>query len=204
MLAAGAGRRIGTAKALLSIGRRTLVERGADLLRTSGCDPCLVVLGAQADQVLQVADLSQAEVVVAHEWSHGQSYSLRAGIEALRTTPVPAVVIALVDQPLVTAAVIDRLVSAWQHGATAAAATYGGRMRTPVLLRAEVLPSVLRALHGDRGAGPWLRAHPDLVVGVEVADVADGRDIDTADDLRDVRSHLAARPDVDRATPGGG
>ena len=48
LLAAGEGRRLGRPKALVSIGGRTLVERGVELLRDGGTDPVVVVTGAVA------------------------------------------------------------------------------------------------------------------------------------------------------------
>lgn len=183
LLAAGAGTRIGMPKALLRVRGRLLVEDRFDLLRAAGCSPQVVVLGAAAGQIRAAADLSGADAIDVPDWSRGQGSSLRAGLAHLMGTPVPAAVITLVDQPLVTVAAIQRLVDAWRAGAAVAAATYRGQRRPPVLFRADVWPSVLDSLHGDEGAGPWLRSRPDLVTDVEVGDVADGRDVDTPADL---------------------
>jgi len=46
LLAAGQGTRMGTPKALVELGGRRLVDRGAELLRDGGTDPVLVVTGA--------------------------------------------------------------------------------------------------------------------------------------------------------------
>ena len=51
LLAAGAGTRFGGPKALVAFHGRSLVERGVDLLRAAGCDPVVVVVGAQANRV---------------------------------------------------------------------------------------------------------------------------------------------------------
>jgi CTP:molybdopterin cytidylyltransferase MocA len=47
LLAAGEGRRFGRPKALVVLGGRSLVERGAATLSAGGCRPVLVVLGGR-------------------------------------------------------------------------------------------------------------------------------------------------------------
>ena len=51
LLAAGAGRRFGSPKALVPLHGKLFVDSAAELLRTAGCAPVVVVLGAQADEV---------------------------------------------------------------------------------------------------------------------------------------------------------
>lgn len=86
LLAAGAGRRYGMPKALVTDAGRLLVERALATLVEGGCDPVVVVLGAAADEVLARAELSGAIVVVNPEWAGGMGSSLRAGLAAL---PLP-------------------------------------------------------------------------------------------------------------------
>ena len=62
-------------------------------------------------------------------------------------------------------------------------ATYVGDARTPVGLTRGVWADVERAVEGDEGARSWLRANPQLVIGVECADLGPWVDIDTPRDL---------------------
>jgi CTP:molybdopterin cytidylyltransferase MocA len=178
LLAAGAGRRFGGPKALVEVGGRPLAARGVDVLREGGCEPVLVVLGAQADRVRPL--VPHADVVVAHGWEEGMGASLRAGLAALEETPATACVVALVDQPRVTAAAVARLAAT---AADAAVATYAGRPRNPVLLGRAVWAEVCTLAVGDTGARAWLRANPSRVVAVPCDDVADPADVDTPADL---------------------
>lgn len=192
LLAAGAGRRMGTPKALVELDGSYLVERGVALLRAAGCAPVVVVLGASADQVLASADLSAAAVVVHPGWEQGMASSLRAGLAAL--DGVPAAVVALVDQPLVGVQAIALLIGAWRGGARAAVASYGGQPRNPVLLDAGMFAAVAGGALGDDGARAVLRAAlADPASGV-VAVPCDGTgspaDVDTPEDL----AALSARP----------
>ncbi|CAJ59377.1 MULTISPECIES: GNAT family N-acetyltransferase [Frankia] len=51
LLAAGAGRRMGRAKALVEFGGETLAARGVRMLAAGACSPVVVVVGAAADEV---------------------------------------------------------------------------------------------------------------------------------------------------------
>ena len=184
LLAAGAGRRMGGPKALVELDGEPLVRRGIRLLAEGGCDPVTVVVGASADRVRPLCD--GATVVEAGDWATGMAASLRAGLAAL-DADADACVVALVDQPLVTAAAVQRLRVAHAGGAVAAVATYDGRPRNPVLLDRTTWAGVAEAASGDDGARSWLRAHPDLVTAVDCTDVGAPDDLDTPQDLAALR-----------------
>jgi CTP:molybdopterin cytidylyltransferase MocA len=176
LLAAGQGSRLGTPKALVELGGRRLVDRGVDLLRDGGAAPVLVVLGTVG------ADVPGAVTVQNPDWPTGMGSSLAAGLRAL-PGDCAAAVVALVDQPLIGAGAVQRLIAAYLAGADLAVATYHGQARNPVLLARRHWAGVLDAAVGDAGARPYLRAHPDLVTRVECADTGSPDDVDTTEDL---------------------
>ncbi|WP_433184918.1 nucleotidyltransferase family protein [Actinoallomurus sp. CA-150999] len=177
LLAAGEGRRLGIPKALVEIDGVRLVDRGVRMLHEAGCTPIVVVTGAAA------VDVAGAVVIHNPDWRTGMASSLRAGLSAL-APDCPAVVIALVDQPRVTAAAVRRLRAAHESGARVAVATYDGRPRNPVLIAHEHFAEAAAGASGDVGARGFLRAHPELVVAVPCDDVAAADDIDTPEDLQ--------------------
>lgn len=177
LLAAGEGRRLGTPKALVEIGGVRLADRSVRMLHEAGCKPIVVVVGAAP------VDVAGAVVVHNPDWRTGMGSSLRAGLSAL-APDCPAVVIALVDQPKVTAAAVRRLHEAYLAGARVAVAAYAGRPRNPVLIAREHFAEVAAHALGEMGARAFLRAHPDIVVLVPCDDVSDPDDIDTLEDLR--------------------
>ncbi|HEY7104734.1 MAG TPA: nucleotidyltransferase family protein [Mycobacteriales bacterium] len=183
VLAAGGGSRYGAPKALVRLRGRLLVERAADLLAAGGCDPVVVVLGAAADEVLATARLQRTLVrtVVNPDWPTGMGSSLQVGLAAL-PPEADAVVVALVDTPGLGPESVRRLVAAGGPDG-AAQATYGGRRGHPVLLGRTVITEVAAAATGDRGAGPWLAAHPERVRLVPCDGTGDPRDVDVPDDL---------------------
>ena len=186
LLAAGAGSRLGQPKALVRIGGLTLGERGLALLRGGGADPVVVVTGAvpvRLDGVITVHN---------PDWPAGMGSSLRIGLSALPAR-VDAVVIALVDQPLIGADAVRRLIAAYHAGAENAVACYQGMPRNPVLLSKAYWAEAAESAHGDTGARAFLRSHPGLVTAVECGDVGRPDDLDTQQDLDNIASLLAER-----------
>lgn len=176
MLAAGQGTRLGRPKALVEFGGQTLAQRGIALLRDGGTAPVVVVTGAVA--------VNLPGVLTVHNpgWRDGMGTSLRAGL-AMVPDNCAAAVIALVDQPLVGAEAVRRLIGAYRAGASLAVAAYQGRQRNPVLLAREHWPQVIDLAVGDTGARAFLRARQDLVTVVECGDTGRPDDLDTPADI---------------------
>lgn len=198
LLAAGEGRRFGQPKALVSFGGQRLVERGVATLTAGGCAPVIVVLGAAASEVQEICTLEDAVVVVNDSWTDGMSSSLKSGLAAARRSEAAAALVLPVDQPVVTPALVKRLIDSWHQGAKAAVATYKGRGRTPALLDRSLWAAVEAGAVGDVGARGYLRSHPLLVTSVDCDDVGDVSDIDTPEDLPKLEELyqrlVAARP----------
>lgn len=180
VLAAGEGRRLGRAKALVVIDGERLVDRAVRVLHEAGCTPVYVVAGAAP--LNDVPELARGPVSVVDnpDWATGMGSSVRRGLAAVSED---AVVVMVVDTPGIGATVVDRLIAAHAAGATAAVATYDGAPRNPVLLAREHFADVAALAVDDVGARAFLSAHADVVTQVECADVGDPRDIDTPEDL---------------------
>jgi nicotine blue oxidoreductase len=183
VLAAGEGRRFGRPKALVELDGRLLVDRAVEVARAAGCDPVVVVLGAGAAEVCAATSLAGAVVVVNDDWRSGMGSSLRTGLSALNDLRAAAAVILLVDQPVVSPALVRRLVERWRAGAVAVVASYDGEPRNPVVLDASTWPRVAELATGDLGARGWLRTHPGDVTLVACDDLGRAVDIDRPDDL---------------------
>src|SRR5688500_1542929 len=121
-------------KALVEYEGSLLVERAVRTARHV-CDPVLVVLGAQAVDVWQQADLSGAALLANKEWESGMASSLRAGLKGALSWPgrVDAVLITLVDMPGMTPEALQRMADLAAPDALAVA-TYDGVRAHPVLL----------------------------------------------------------------------
>ena len=175
LLAAGAGRRMGTPKALVE----NWLAGGIDALAEAGCSPVVVVLGAAQQNARALLQGRSVVVAAVADWSVGLSASLRTGIMAL-PAGTPAVVVTLVDLPDVGGRVVRRVLAKGAGPATLTRATYHQRPGHPVVLGRAHWPGILAGAHGDVGARGYLERH--LPVLVECADLASGRDIDLPDE----------------------
>lgn len=186
LLAAGSGSRLGLGpKALLPFRGRTLVEVLADELLAGGCRDVVVVLGADAPTVRNATNLTGYTVVENPEWKSGMGSSFRLGLAA-----VPAedhVLVALVDQPGLTAETVARLLAAHKAGRVTAAAYRGadGTLKRghPLLLDLSLKEAAAASAKGDAGARLFLQAHPELIDLVDCSDQSGGQDLDTPDQL---------------------
>jgi CTP:molybdopterin cytidylyltransferase MocA len=181
ILAAGAGSRFGRPKALATFRGQVLVDRAATTLLAGGCHDVHAVVGAAAEVVRAASGVAVLGWIQNPDWRLGLSTSLRAGLEALGAE-VDAAVIVLVDQPLIDPSAVARVIAAWRQGAPMVRASYGGVPGHPVLLDRSVWPAVAATATGDRGAGAFLDARPDVVT-VACDGLGRPADVDTREDL---------------------
>lgn len=186
LLAAGAGSRLGRGpKALLPYRGLTLVEYLAKVLYDGGCAEVIIVLGAHAARIQEETDLSAHRVVTTDQWEAGMSASLQLGVAS--AAPEADVLVALVDQPDLSAELIHRLRASHRPGRITAAGYRGSDgaliRRHPVLFGANLAGEAAAAATGDAGAKAYLQTHAGLVDVVDCTDLGDGRDVDIEADL---------------------
>lgn len=150
-----------------------------------------VVLGANAELIMETVDLTDTTVVENLEWPEGVASSLRAGLDVLigdRTAD--RVLIVLGDQPVVPDDVIPRLVEASRRsGRPVVIPRYRFLRGHPVLVERSLWARLITGLRGDQGARNVFLAHPEWVEEILVAETIP-RDIDTQQDLADLRGEI--------------
>ena len=177
LLAAGAGRRMGMPKALVTDDRGSWLVRGVELLRDGGCARITVVLGAEAARARSLLVDLEVDVAVADDWAEGMGASLRTGLRSLDGSGDDGVVLTLVDLPDLVPEVVGRVIAAGDGPAALARAAYDGKPGHPVLLGRDHWAGVVETAVGDQGARAYL-ADRDVTL-VECADLATGRDVDS-------------------------
>lgn len=190
LLAAGAGRRMGVAKAQLRDPRGVpYLDRALGALFEGGCATATVVLGAEAKAARGLLDEAgwsedpDVSVVVAEDWAEGMGASLRAGLTTLADSGPSAVaaLVTLVDLPDVTAEVHARVLAGRVGADTLARAAYDGVVGHPVVLGRDHWRPLVASVGGDRGARDYLAGRDVRLV--ECGDLASGRDVDVPTDL---------------------
>jgi len=179
VLAAGASVRFGSPKQVAVIAGGTLITRAVQ--RAVGqCDAGVVVVtGAHRDQWAAVLAAQAVETIHNPDWREGMGTSIRAGLTRL-PEPAAGVLLMLCDQPAVTDADLDRLVTAWRDlPHTIAAARYAHSLGVPAVFPRSYRQR-LRGLSGAGGAKQLILA-ADSVSAVDMPGAA--VDIDTPEQL---------------------
>jgi molybdenum cofactor cytidylyltransferase len=186
VLAAGRSRRMAPLNKLLVADNNgtPMVARVVDNVLASRARPVIVVSGYESQRVEEA--LAGRPVISAQteDYAEGLSGSLKAGLAAL-PPEAEGVIICLGDMPLVTGAMIDRLLAAFdpEEGRSIVMPTFRGKQGNPMLWSREFLPEMME-ITGDVGARHLAGKYAERVVEVEMSDDAVLRDFDTTDALK--------------------
>ena len=189
VLAAGKSSRMGRTKALLSVGSsgETFLHRIIRVLREGGADAVVVVIGGDAAAVRASLprDDAQVSAVENPRYEEGQLSSLLVGLAAAeqRHDNVEAVMMTLVDLPLISAATVRAVRDAFlaNPGAPLVRPRRGARHGHPVIFNRSIFGELRRA-DPSTGAKPVVHAHAAEEVNVDVDDEGAFIDIDTPQD----------------------
>lgn len=197
VLAAGRSSRMGRPKAALPLGRSgdTVLSRGVGSLLAAGVPRVVVVAGAHPEPVRDAVGHHDSRVTIVDHpgWRDGQLSSLLRGLDALETPVLEAVLMTLVDVPLVAPDTTRRLMRAWRQSAAPIVRPARGEDHGHPVLFDRRLFSELRAADPARGAKPVVHAHAHELLNVPVADEGAFLDLDTPEDYERALA-IAARP----------
>ncbi len=178
ILAAGQSSRMGQHKLLLPLlGKPLLLHVVANTI-AAGCDDVLVVIGYHAEAIRQLLSDQPVRLIENPDYAQGQSTSMRAGIAAL-SPQTEAALLVLGDQPLVSPAIMQRLMRVWRDTARPIVAPYYAGQRGNPVLFARTLFAELLAVTGDQGGREVLQRHAAEVEPVHIAEAEAVQDVDT-------------------------
>jgi len=188
VLAAGASSRMGRAKAALPLGTSgdTVVGRVVRTLLAAGLPSVAVVAGAHIDAVRAAMPACEprARVVEHVGWAQGQLSSLLAGLAAVDDPELEAVLVTLVDVPLVRPESVGIIVRAWRDTrAPIVRPVDGDRHGHPVVFDRAVFDD-LRGADPAVGAKAVFATHASRRLDVPIKDEGAFVDIDTQEDYR--------------------
>ncbi|HEY5926895.1 MAG TPA: nucleotidyltransferase family protein [Kofleriaceae bacterium] len=187
VLAAGASRRLGEPKQLVSIDGVPLVRRIVERAMAA-CDAVCVVLGARPERVAGALVGLDVALTFCPLWFEGMGASLRTGVAWARAAGHDAVMVLTCDQPRLTVEHARSLVDHHHsHARATVASRYADTLGVPAVFGSAQFDALL-ALEGDRGARALLRSGGNVIA----VDWADGAfDIDTPADIARLFGHSA-------------
>jgi molybdenum cofactor cytidylyltransferase len=197
ILSAGASTRMGEPKQLLKIGNETLVRRAINTVRQAlpSDAPSVLVLGANASLIAaEIQDLT-IESVINLEWQSGMASSIRSGLNHLlqQSPDLQAVIIILIDQPLLKIELLNELISQFQnspHQPLIVASEYNQTLGVPALFSQAVFADLLN-LSGEAGARKVIQKY--MTETAKILFLEGALDIDTPADYARIKEILDAK-----------
>jgi molybdenum cofactor cytidylyltransferase len=193
ILAAGRATRFGSPKVAASLDDRPLVRHVIDAAVLASLERVVIVVGP--DDALDGLDLGPARLVRNPRPDDGLASSLRIGMDAVDGEPdAEVVVVLLADQPRVRPDVVARLVGAAlaDPARPIAVPRYDDSSNPNPVALARPAWRLAAEVSGDRGLGPLIAAHPELVVEIEAAGI--NPDVDRPEDLAALQEAEAGEP----------
>jgi molybdenum cofactor cytidylyltransferase len=185
ILAAGLSSRMGRPKALLPIeGGDTFLTRIVRTFREAGVPEIVVVLGHGADAIIRSLGQQALDVraVVNASYESGQLSSILSGLDAVDRPAVRAMLLTLVDVPLVSAATVRAVIDRYRRtGAPVVRPVQSDRHGHPVLIDRSLF-GALRSADPDRGAKPLVRQFASPEGDLPCDDEGAFVDVDTPDE----------------------
>ena len=191
VLGAGRSTRMGAINKLIAeIGGKPLVRIAAEQALASHASPVIVVTGHQREKVEAALKGLNVRLVYNPDYAEGLGTSLKAGIAAVPDTADGAVV-CLGDMPQVDAALIDRLLAAFdpERGALVIVPTIEGRRGNPVVWARRFFHDLM-SVSGDVGARHLIGSYGEAVAEVALTGDAALTDVDTPESFSAVKAEI--------------
>ena len=184
ILAAGESKRMGSTKQLLPFQDATMLEQVMKQARQALFYERIVVLGHDADKIMNSIAFRDMNIVINHDYKKGQSSSLIKGLSVV-SPECDGAMFLLADQPLITAAIIWQMLRAFESSEATDTAFVipfcKGHRGNPVIAAKKIFPE-LEGLRSDTGARTFFKKYENQILKVDIDDEAIFFDIDTPEE----------------------
>ena len=188
VLAAGRSSRMGRPKATLPISGEgdTFLTRIVRTLLDANLDDVVIVLGHEAANIADsfAATGLRARAVLNRDYDRGQLSSLKVGLTMIDRPGVEAVLLTLVDVPLVSASTVRAVLERYRRTHAPVVRPVNGDRHGHPLIIDRALFSVVRGADEAQGLKPIVRSNASPLGDVIVEDEGAFVDIDTMEDYR--------------------
>ena len=182
VVAAGGSKRLGQPKQLVRKNNLTLLENSLNEIVKSRVGNVFLVLGANAELILDKLNLSDYQVVINKNWKKGMGASIAFGMKKIMEDyNYAGVIISVADQPFLTADIFKKIKeNITKEKKMIIKSKYEEGSGPPVYFSRHFFEE-MKNLSGDEGAKPLLKKYKELLVSI---DFPQGNiDIDTEEDL---------------------
>ncbi|WP_348799667.1 nucleotidyltransferase family protein [Flavobacterium adhaerens] len=179
LIAAGESKRMGIAKQLLPWGTRTFIEHQIEILQQANLSVA-VVLGANAELIRKKMNSANIQIFENKNWNEGMGTSIAYGVKEMMKKDVTAegILIALVDQPLISSEHYKQLINAFESGKKQIIVSQSdnGLLTSPAILDKSYFEELIQ-LTGDKGAKILFEKYKNEIVPIR--SICNLQDIDT-------------------------
>jgi molybdenum cofactor cytidylyltransferase len=184
ILSAGSSSRMGTPKALLNIGNTTFIQHIIETVESVGLTNNVVVLGFESQTIRETLPSFSGTIIVNEAWEQGQLSSIIAGLDVLDQINCDGVLICPVDHPIISTALIKKLIESFQQShKKIVIPTYHGRRGHPIIISSELFTEINNASL-NVGLREVVRAHKDDICEVPTEEEGVIINIDTPEDYQ--------------------
>lgn len=166
ILAAGASKRMGSPKQLLSWGESTLINHAITFSKNTKANKVIVILGANGEAISMKIEDVDVSVVINNEWQKGLGKSIATAAQFILDLKqeVDGLLIVLADQPFVTSEYLDEMIAEFDKGLSKIVATsYDSKKIGVPALFGESFFTELSQLSGDEGAKSLIKKYDGFV-----------------------------------------
>lgn len=192
LLAAGESRRMqGAFKPLLKWGKRTVIGECVHQMRNSQLAEIFVVLGHREMEIRQTLAGAGVQYAINKDYQRGMLSSIKTGLAVLSANE-DAALIALVDQPMVTKEIINKLIEAFGTGDKGIVLpTHQGKHGHPVIVAAKYFDDIMQLDENlSEGLRGFITQHRNDTLEVPIDTPAVIEDIDLPEDYERLRKQV--------------
>ena len=183
ILAAGESSRFGSLKQLAIYKNETLLGRCIKMVEKVMGSNYIVIMGDNSTQLYHAHQPQLGFISINGNHKDGLSSSIKHGIEILPNS-ADAIMVILVDQPLVTISHLEKIIQLWKKNTKKIVCTSDSLNQGPPAIIPKKYFSSLLKITGDQGAKNLFLKHKKDVI--HIIDKSVFTDIDTVDDLKSI------------------
>jgi molybdenum cofactor cytidylyltransferase len=188
ILAAGNSSRMGETKQLMMYKNKTFLQHIIAEAKNANLEPVICVTGYQSHLIMKSITGMGVSIVYNEDWRGGMGTGIAAGIKQIMLSDVDSVILAVSDQPFVSADLFESMQQLKdQSGKGIVASSYAGTLGTPVLFGKNYFDQ-LKTLSGNEGAKNIVKFSMPDVCSVEFE--KGSVDIDTKEDYENLISEI--------------